>query len=115
MYAGFKTLTPAARILIQVILQGTNNFEATQESDHSDVVKISSKGIQKNNKLTEIDYLKVLKTKVPKEGVNQGFRAFNQNLYAIEESKRGPDYLYRKRIVCDDGIKTVRIPEPDEL
>ncbi len=115
MYVGFKTLTPATRILVSDILNGTDNFSDCPVEEDNQYVKVSSKGIQKNNNLTQLDFLQVLKTKVAKEGVNRGFRGINQKLYTIEETRRGPDYCYRKRRVLPCGIRTVRLLEPDEL
>ena len=113
MYCGFQEVTPTIKGLVLDILNKSDLCKET--SDTLQKVKVSSKGLQKSNNLTAIDFLNVLKTQISKEGVNMGFRNFDNNLYMIKETKRGPDYLYRKRKVLTNGINTVRLAEPDEL
>lgn len=114
MYIGFQEVTDIIRALVQDILGRTDNCRETVDSIVQ-AMKVSSKGLQKNNNLTVIDFLNVLKTQIPKEGVNTIMRAIHSNMYTMDETRRGPDYLYRKRIVLSNGINTVRLPEPDEL
>jgi hypothetical protein len=75
--------------------------------DNSEKPKLSAKGIsRKHNDLSVKDYLEVLLTQNIKEGVNRGFRVKGDRIYTYLQKKKGLNYMYGKRIVCDDHITT---------
>ncbi len=74
--------------------------------------KQSTKGIsKKHSNLTSIDFLDVLAKKNPKDGVNFSFITKQSNIYTYKQHRVGLSYLYYKRKVCSDGLRT----EPTDL
>ena len=72
--------------------------------------KYSSKGLSKRtNQLTKEQFLNVLRTKKPQEGVNRGFMRKDNTTYTYDQLKTGLTYFYAKRRVCEDGVSTENI------
>ncbi len=70
--------------------------------------KQSPKGVSKrHSQLTDKDYLSVLSTGVPKDGLNISFTVRDSNIFTYKQTRRGLSYLYYKRIVCNDGYRTL--------
>ncbi len=123
MYVGFTQLTEPIKVLARDILmrnvspcdEEVNVDQQTEEVDRQKL-KISTKGCSKvQNSFTPLEFLSTLKTQKHQMAVNKGFLCKGKNLYRAEVYKRGPDYLYKKRIVQACGIKTKMFPESDEI
>ncbi len=67
------------------------------------------------NKFTLLHFLKTLKNQQEQMSTNRGFMCRGKTLYYTEVNKWGPNYMYKKRVVQDDGISTKMLPEPDEM
>ena len=76
----------------------------------SGIIKISSKGINKNTLLNNTPmekYLNVLLHQIEIQTVNRGFRFIGKSkMCTCELKKSGLSYFYPKRKVKDDGIHT---------
>ena len=69
--------------------------------------KISCKGvIQRQNNLTSETYNDVLLTEKTHMVTNRGFKVVDQHVATYTQKKRGLNYQYIKRRVCDDGVST---------
>lgn len=70
--------------------------------------KLSSKGLsKKHNSLAEEDYKNVLMSQSIQFGTNRGFRVLKNQLFTYNQFKKGLNYMYGKRIVCDDHVTTL--------
>ena len=70
--------------------------------------KLSCKGvIQRQNDLTSQTYNNVLFKKETHMVTNTGFKVVNHHMVTYTQKKRGLNYQYIKRKVCDDGVSTV--------
>jgi hypothetical protein len=69
-------------------------------------IKVSCKGIQKSNDVTYKKFENALFNGEKDIVVSQGFRYVNGSMNTYEQSKKGPTYIYNKRILIDDGIST---------
>ncbi|XP_046346617.2 uncharacterized protein LOC124127210 [Haliotis rufescens] len=70
-------------------------------------VKFSSKGISKRTlKNPLIAFRQVLRTRVPGEGSNRGFRLKGNTMCTYYQRRQGLTYLYCKRRVLADGVHT---------
>ena len=88
------------------------SYSSEGSIDNTINVKQSTKGIsKKHSKLTSADFLDVLKTRKPKDGVNFSFITKKSDIYTYKQNRVGLSYLYHKRKVCDDGLRT----EPTDL
>ena len=76
--------------------------------EQSDTVKLSSKGLNKNNIEEPLaKYRKVLFDEEPVYSTNRGFRVVNNKKVCTYELKKvGLSSFYPKRKVCEDGIHT---------
>ncbi len=73
-----------------------------------DKIKQSTKGVsKKHSKLTQEHFIDVLSTKKPCDGQNISFMIKDSNIYTYKQMRVGLSYLYYKRIVCDDGCRTL--------
>ncbi len=116
MYCGFTEVTEPIKALTEDILNKTDNFTDNMLQVEKQKIKLSTKGCSKTqNKFTPLHFLKTLKTQREQMATNRGFMYRGKTLYYTEINKRGPDYLYKKRVVQNDGISTKMLPEPDEL
>ncbi len=69
--------------------------------------KQSSKGVSKlHSQLNKDDYLTVLTSGQPKNGVNLSFMVRDSNIFTYKQERVGLSYLYYKRIVDSDGCRT---------
>ncbi|XP_048238897.1 uncharacterized protein LOC124129020 [Haliotis rufescens] len=69
--------------------------------------KFSCKGISKRTLKTPLRAFRdVLRTRVPGEGLNRGFRLKGNTMCSYQQSRQGLSYLYCKRRVLADGIHT---------
>ena len=73
---------------------------------NSNLDKYSSKGVNRNIKLTRDHFLSVLKTKQSITNTNKGFMMKNNKMVTYAMNKEGLSYFYCKRKVLDDGITT---------
>ena len=70
--------------------------------------KISCKGvIQRQNDLTPHCYKKVLDTENTHVVTNRGFKVVDHHVATYSVKKKGLNYQYIKRKVCEDGVSTV--------
>ena len=70
-------------------------------------LKTSCKGvIQKQNNLTPENFKAVLRTEETHMVTNRGFKVVNHHMTTYSQRKRGLNYQYIKRRVCDDGVST---------
>ena len=69
--------------------------------------KISCKGvIQRQNTLSSETYKNVLETENTHMVSNKGFKVVNHHISTYTQTKRGLNYQYIKRRVCEDGVST---------
>jgi hypothetical protein len=69
--------------------------------------KCSSKGLNKRqNELTKDNFLQVLQTTKPGEGINRGFRTLGTTMVTYAQKKDALSYFYPKRKVLPDGVTT---------
>ena len=70
--------------------------------------KLATKGVNKHlNPYAAEHFLDVLETGTPKEAENRGFRTNKRFIETYKQNKIGLTYVYVKRKVLEDGIKTV--------
>ena len=70
-------------------------------------IKFSSKGLNKNALENPfITYKHVLNTGESASVINKGIKMQNNKVVTYQQERRGPSYLYCKRIVQSDGIHT---------
>lgn len=70
--------------------------------------KLSTKGISKtHNTLTELDFMDTLLNQTISQCTNKGFRARRDQMLTYTQYKKGLNYMYAKRIVCEDHITTL--------
>jgi len=77
-----------------------------EDEDENGQNKASHKGLSKTNQFTIHDLMEVLTTKQTGSGINHELRTKGDEIYQYEQQRAGLAYLYPKRIVEDDGIKT---------
>jgi len=76
-------------------------------NNDDDKIKFSCKGIQKEgNNVNYEKFENVLLNKHKDIVINKGFRYINGTMKSYEQVKKGLSYVYHKRIVCEDGIRT---------
>ena len=69
--------------------------------------KVSCKGvIQKQNDLSPAIYKNVLDTEKTHMVTNKGFKVVNHHISTYSQAKKGLNYQYIKRRVCEDGVST---------
>jgi G:T-mismatch repair DNA endonuclease (very short patch repair protein) len=70
--------------------------------------KLSCKGvIQKQNPLSSDTYNNVLHTRGTHMVTNKGFKVVDHHMVTYTQVKKGLNYQYIKRKICDDGVSTV--------
>ena len=70
-------------------------------------IKLSCKGIQRDaNNVNYQKFHNVLFNKHEDKVLNKGFRYVDSSMKSYEQIKKGLSYVYHKRIICNDGIRT---------
>lgn len=71
--------------------------------------KCSTKGINKSALVSREHFLNVLRTKDPHTSINRGFILKNNVMLSYEMERQGLTFLYVKRKVLEDGIRTTHL------
>ena len=73
-----------------------------------DANKTSCKGVIQKQNLLDVDcFNTVLDTKETHHVVNTGFKVTNHHIVTYKQKKRGLNYQYIKRKICEDGVSTL--------
>ena len=76
--------------------------------------KIATKGLQKkrllNDSTIKDSFLNTVENKVPFYSKNAGMMSVAGKIYSYTLCKKGWEYLYFKRLLCDEGIYTTTLP-----
>ncbi len=114
MYIGSDIITKEMTEMVKDFLDGTNCFDIESAAEEETNQKLSCKGCsKKSNHYTVLSFLDVLRTQRSLQATNRGFLTRKFNTYYTTMKKRGPSYMYWKRIVNDDGYTTRMLPEID--
>ena len=79
-------------------------------------LKFSSKGLNKNSVIERAEiqktsvvglYKKVLDSGIAESAINTGIKPLKENVVTYSQSRAGLSFLYCKRIVLEDGIRTL--------
>lgn len=82
------------------------------DNDDETVNKVSTKGLSKRlNSIRKENFMKVLQTTEPVQGINRSFRMHEGGMYTTSQIKNGLSFFYGKRKVMDDSVST----EPTDM